>query len=125
MFVKLAVLAAAGALGTLARYGLTGVIHKLKGTAFPWGTLAVNLIGCLIAGFIWTLFEGRKPVDAETRTLILVGFMGAFTTFSAFILDTGHLIRAADWTSAAANISVQNVVGIVALFAGMALGRLF
>ncbi len=125
MFVKLAVLAAAGALGTLARYGLTGAVHKLKGTAFPWGTLAVNLIGCLIAGFIWTLFEGRKPVDAETRTLILVGFMGAFTTFSAFILDTGHLIRAADWTSAAANISVQNVVGIVALFAGMALGRLF
>lgn len=125
MFVKLAVLAAAGALGTLARYGLTGAVHKLKGTAFPWGTLAVNLIGCLIAGFIWTLFEGREPVDAETRTLILVGFMGAFTTFSAFILDTSHLIRAADWTSAAANIAVQNVVGIVALFAGLALGRLF
>jgi fluoride exporter len=125
MFMKLAVLAAAGALGTLARYGLTGAVHKLKGTAFPWGTLIVNLTGCFLAGLLWALFEGRRPVAGEMRTVVLVGFMGAFTTFSAFILDTGHLIRAADWTSAAANITVQNVVGIVALFAGMALGRLF
>ncbi len=121
---KLAWLVLAGALGTLARYGLAGFIHRINGTSFPWGTMVVNLTGCFLAGLLWSLFENRWAVSGETRTIVLVGFMGAFTTFSAFILETGELLRSAEWLHAAANITVQNGLGVVALFIGAALGRL-
>ncbi len=124
MFSKLAYLSLAGALGTLTRYGLAGLVHKINGASFPWGTLAVNLAGCFLAGLLWSLFESRWPVSGQTRVLILVGFMGAFTTFSAFILETGQLMRSAQWVAAAANCMAQNGLGIAALFAGMAVGRM-
>jgi len=120
---KLALLALAGALGTLARYGAAGLVQRIHGTSFPWGTLVVNLTGCFLAGLLWTLFESRWPLSGETRTIILVGFMGAFTTFSAFILESGELLRSAEWMHAAANLAMQNVLGFVALFAGIALAR--
>ena len=121
---KLAWLVLAGALGTLARYGLAGFIHRINGASFPWGTMVVNLTGCFLAGLLWSLFENRWAVSGETRTIVLVGFMGAFTTFSAYILETGELLRSAEWLHAAANITVQNGLGVVALFIGAALGRL-
>jgi len=121
---RLVWLALAGAVGTLARYGLAGLVHRLNGVSFPWGTVVVNISGCFLAGLLWTLFENRWPVAGETRTLVMVGFMGAFTTFSSFILETGELVRAAEWIQAAANLVLQNGVGFVALFLGMALGRM-
>lgn len=124
MTQKLILLALAGALGTLSRYGLAGFVHRFYGSTFPLGTLAVNITGCFIAGLVWTLFESRWPVSGETRTIILIGFMGAFTTFSAMILETSELIRSAEWLFAAANLTLQNGVGFLALFAGAALGRL-
>ncbi|MBN1197320.1 MAG: CrcB family protein [Candidatus Aminicenantes bacterium] len=124
MLHKLAWLAIAGAAGTLARYGLAGFVHRVNGVSFPWGTLVVNLAGCFMAGLFWSLMAGRWPVSGETRTIILVGFMGAFTTFSALILETGELVRAAEWLHAAANLAVQNSVGFAALFLGAALGRM-
>ncbi len=124
MFQKLLLLALAGSLGTLSRYGLAGLAQKVGGSSFPWGTLAVNLTGCFFAGLLWTVFEYRWPVSAETRTIIMVGFFGAFTTFSAFILETGELMRPAEWTFAVANIFMQNGLGLIALFAGAAMGRL-
>lgn len=120
---KIVLLMIAGSVGTLARYGLAGAVHRYAGASFPWGTLAVNLTGCFLAGLLWALFESRWPVHAETRTIVLVGFMGAFTTFSAFILETGELMRSAQWLYAAANLGLQNGLGCVALFLGMALGR--
>ena len=123
MVHKLALLAFAGALGTLARYGTAGVVQRIHGSSFPWGTLAVNSTGCFLAGLLWTLFESRWPVSGETRAVVLVGFMGAFTTFSAFILESGELMRAAEWMSAFANLAMQNIFGFVALFAGIALAR--
>jgi len=125
MIQKFALLALAGALGTLSRYGLVGFVHRINGASFPWGTVAVNLIGCFLAGLLWTLFETRWAVTGETRTLVLVGFMGAFTTFSAMILETGELLRSAEWVFAIANMVIQNGIGFVALFAGVTLGRLF
>jgi len=86
--------------------------------------LTVNLTGCFFAGLLWTLFETRWPVSGETRVIVLVGFMGAFTTFSAMILETGELLRSAQWVYAAANMAMQNGLGFVALFAGVALGRM-
>lgn len=123
MVFKFALLVLAGAAGTVFRYGAAGLVQRFYGTSFPWGTLFVNLAGCFIAGFLWILFENRWPVSGETRTVILVGFIGAFTTFSAFILETGELIRSSEWMQAFANLTMQNVLGILALFVGMALAR--
>jgi len=124
MINKLALLALAGAIGTLLRYGMAGWVQRAHGTSFPWGTLTVNVAGCFLAGFLWTLFESRWPVSGETRTVILVGFMGAFTTFSAFILESGELIRSAEWVYAFSNLAMQNILGFVALFAGIFLARI-
>lgn len=122
--MKLVWLALAGAAGTLARYGLAGWVHRLDGASFPWGTVAVNLTGCFLAGLLWMLFESRWPVSGENRIVVLVGFMGAFTTFSAMILETGQLLRASEWMQAAANLALQNGLGLIALLAGAALGRM-
>ncbi len=124
MVLKLIFLALAGALGTLARYGLAGLAQQIGGSSFPWGTLAVNLAGCFLAGLFWTLFETHLPLSGRTRLILLVGFMGAFTTFSAFILETGELVRASEWSYAALNLGLQNVLGLAALFGGAALARL-
>ena len=123
MIHKFALLALAGALGTLARYGTAGLVQRIHGTSFPWGTLAVNLTGCFLAGLLWTLFENRWPLSGEARTIVLVGFIGAFTTFSAFILESGELLRSAEWFHATVNLAMQNILGFAALFAGVALAR--
>ncbi len=122
---KFVYLVVAGAAGTLARYGLAGLVHRIDGAWFPWGTLTVNLLGCLLAGLGWSLFEDRLAMPAQLRTIVLVGFMGAFTTFSAYILETGQLLRSSQWLAAAANLLLQNILGLVALFGGAALGRMF
>jgi CrcB protein len=124
MFHKVILLALAGATGTLARYGLAGFVHRISGASFPFGTLAVNVIGCFMAGLLWTLFEHRWSVPGETRAILMLGFLGAFTTFSAFILETGELIRSAQFVYAAANVLTQTGLGVIALFAGIVLGRL-
>ena len=123
MVFKFALLVLAGAAGTVFRYGAAGIVQRFYGTSFPWGTMVVNLAGCFIAGFLWILFENRWPVSGETRTVILVGFIGAFTTFSAFILETGELIRSSEWIYALVNLTMQNVLGLLVLFVGMALAR--
>ena len=124
MIQNLACLALAGALGTLARYGLSGFVHRIHSGTFPPATVTINLTGCFLAGLLWALFENRWPVSGETRTLVLVGFLGAFTTFSAMILETGEMLHSAKWLHAAANMAMQNGLGFVALFAGAALGRI-
>ena len=124
MLQKLALLALAGGMGALARYGLSGFVQKISGMSFPWGTVIVNLTGCFLAGLLWSLFENRWNVSGETRTVVLVGFMGAFSTFSTFIFETGDLLRSAQWMYAAANLTIQNGIGLLALFTGMAFGRL-
>jgi CrcB protein len=121
---KLLCLALAGAVGTIARYGLAGLIHWINGVSFPWGTVVVNLTGCFLAGLLWSLFENRWAVFGQSRVLILVGFMGAFTTFSSMILETSELVRSSEWVYAAANVIIQNGLGFVALLIGMTLGRM-
>lgn len=124
MLGKLLLLALAGSLGTLARYGLAGFVHRFDGASFPWGTLTVNVVGCLLAGLLWALFEGRVQVSAQTRVIVMVGFMGAFTTFSTFALETAELVRAAEWARAVGNVLLQNGLGLTAMIVGMTLGRL-
>ncbi len=121
---KIILIAAAGAAGTLARYFLGGLVQRLYGGSFPWGTFAVNISGTFLFGFIWSLAEERLVISGEARAVILVGFMGAFTTFSTFMFETGELMRDSEFALAFGNLALQNVVGIIFLILGLAAGRL-
>ncbi len=123
MVQKLFWLALAGALGTLARYGVAGTAQRVFGGEFPWGTLAANLAGCFLAGLFWSVAESRLSISGQMRTIVLMGFMGAFTTFSAFMLETSELLRDAQWSWALGNIALQNILGLILFFIGLGIGR--
>ncbi len=113
-----------GALGALARYGLGSWVQRALGNAFPWGTLVVNLCGCFLFGIVWALAEERSLISAQTKIILLVGFMGAFTTFSSYAFETVQLIQDSKWMVALFNFSLQNILGFFILFLGIRLGRL-
>ncbi|NLH16043.1 MAG: CrcB family protein [Phycisphaerae bacterium] len=117
-------LCAPGALGTIARYGLGGFVQRISGAGFPWGTVAMNLTGCLLFGLAFSALESRIQVRPEFRTIVFIGFFGAFTTFSSFVAETVSLMDDSQWFYAGANLMGQNVLGIAALLAGLALGRM-
>ncbi|HMP77093.1 MAG TPA: CrcB family protein [Kiritimatiellia bacterium] len=121
--MKLLMLALAGAVGTLARYGMSTAVQRWAGHGFPWGTFAVNALGCLMFGLLWGLFEARQAALGPWRAVVLVGFLGSFTTFSSFAHDSGALLRGGDLPAALLNIAGQNILGLLALFAGLALAR--
>ncbi len=121
---KLLLLALAGAAGTLARYGLGGLVQSWSGKAFGWGTVAVNLLGCLVFGLVWSALEDRWATSGETRAIILIGFMGAFTTFSTYMFETSQLLRDSQYLPALGYFALHNVVGFAALLAGLWLGEL-
>lgn len=123
MIIKIVLIALAGAFGTLSRYFIGGAVHRFAGVSFPWGTLIINLTGCFFVGLLWTLFESRFPVTSQTRTIVLVGFFGAFTTFSTFIFETEQLLSSSQWMYAIFNITLQNIGGIIALFSGVFIAR--
>ncbi len=123
MIQKFLLLIAAGALGTLSRYALAGLVQRTMGSEFPWGTLVVNLLGCFLAGLFWSLAELRLSISGQTRIIVLMGFMGAFTTFSAYILETALLFRDSQWLWGLVNLSAQNACGLVLFFAGVGVGR--
>jgi len=120
---KILLLALAGTCGTLARYWLSGAVQGALGRDLPWGTAAVNLLGCLLFGLVFVLADERQLIRAEFRVVILVGFMGAFTTFSSLVFETGELLRGSQWAYAALNLIGQNILGFAAFYTGAALGR--
>lgn len=124
MLPKLMWLFLAGGLGTLARYGLSGLVQRLSTAELPYGTFAVNAMGCLLFGLVWALADERLIISGETRFLILTGFMGAFTTFSTFAFETGGMLRDSQWWQAAGNVLAHNGVGISAALLGIALAKL-
>jgi CrcB protein len=121
--LKIALIALAGAFGTLCRYWLSGVVYDVLGRDFPWGTWAVNILGCFLFGLVWILSEERGFLSAQARILILTGFMGAFTTFSTFIFESGGILNDGQWLKLALNLGGQNLVGFMALYLGTGLGR--
>lgn len=125
MWQRLLWITLAGAVGTLSRYGLSGLVQRLCGERFPWGTLAVNGLGCFLFGMVWALAEERLVISGDTRFIVLTGFMGAFTTFSTFTFETGTFLRASEWLLAATNLFGQNVLGLICVFLGFAASRLF
>ncbi len=123
VLIRLLLLAVAGAAGTLARYGLAHLVQESSGSQFPFGTLAVNALGCLVFGFIWSLAEDQNVLSQELRLFLLVGFLGAFTTFSTFAADSGLLLKDGAWLAATGNILLNNGVGLLCAFLGMGAGR--
>jgi CrcB protein len=120
---KIVYLAIAGALGTLSRYGLSGLVHRLVSTTFPLGTAVVNILGCLLFGLLWAVIELRLNIPVQLRIVIFLGFFGAFTTFSSFAFETAQLIDDSQWFWAAANVLLQNSLGLLAMMAGLIVGK--
>ena len=113
----------AGACGTLARYGLAGVVQRWFGSGFPWATAAVNVIGCFLFGVVWALAADHGVIDAQLRAVILVGFMGAFTTFSTFGYESVTLAREGEMLASLANIVIQVVAGVLLVWLGYGLTK--
>jgi CrcB protein len=121
---KILLIAIAGACGTLCRYWLSGAVYATLGRDFPWGTWAVNILGSFLFGLVWMMSEERGLIPGPARIVILAGFMGAFTTFSTFMFESGEILRDGQWLKLALNIGGQNTVGFMALFLGSTLGRI-
>lgn len=113
----------AGALGAAARYGVDGLVSGRGSAQFPWGTFVVNLSGAFVLGLVFTLTTERLVVDATVRTALTVGFIGSYTTFSTWVLETVQLGQSGSYALAAVNAAGSVVGGLVALLAGVALGR--
>ena len=100
------------------RFSASGVVQRLTEDAFPVGTLAVNVTGCLLIGFLGALFAGPALVRDEVRLFFLTGFLGGFTTFSTFGFETLALLDDGEWARATANVVLSNGLGLLAVWLG-------
>ena len=116
-------IALAGSLGALARYGLEGVVGQHAPGAFPWGTFAVNVSGSFALGLIFTLLTERFAVDPWLRSSLTIGFLGAYTTFSTFSLETYRLLADGARALAFANAVGSLAAGLVAVYLGVVAAR--
>ena len=115
---KVLLVGVGGFLGSIARYLVSGYIQDRTGELFPFGTLAVNVIGCFVIGGLSELVEARAFLSPETRALMVVGVLGGFTTFSAFGNETVNLLRDGEWAFAAMNLLTHAVLAIGAVWVG-------
>lgn len=116
--MTLAYVALGGALGAVARYGLSGWVHARLGETFPWGTLVVNLLGCLLLGAAvrWLQVSAAHP---SVRPFLLIGLLGAFTTFSTFSYEAVALLQEGQWARATLYVGGSVAIGLLALLIGM------
>jgi CrcB protein len=114
-----------GGLGSILRYGLGGLIGRMKaGWTFPLETLLINVVGCLVIGLLSGLSESRGVFSGTTRAFLFIGLLGGFTTFSTFGYETFQLMRDGQWSVAGTSVTLQLVLGIGGVWAGTALSRL-
>ncbi len=107
------------------RYLLGGWVHRvLNNPWFPYGTLAVNVLGCLMIGFLGGLAEERQIFNPEARLFFLLGVLGGFTTFSSFAYETSALANDGQFIAASINVALQIMLGLVAVWTGSVLARL-
>lgn len=116
-------IAAGGAVGAVLRFLMSNGIYGLLGRGFPYGTLAVNVLGSLLMGFLYILFLERVTTGPELRAALLVGLLGAFTTFSTFSIETLNLIEQADYMKALLNMVASVAACVLAAWLGLTLGR--
>jgi CrcB protein len=112
-------IAGGGALGALLRFWVSGWTYGLLGRGFPWGTLAVNLIGSLIMGLAYALLVERLALASEWRAFLMVGFLGAFTTFSTFSIETLTLMEDGELLKAMLNAVISVILCITAAWIGL------
>jgi CrcB protein len=106
-------------LGGILRYGLSTWVHRvLDNPWFPYGTLTVNVVGCLVIGFLAGLAETRIALTSETRLFLFVGILGGFTTFSSFAFETFSLARDTQNIAALINVGLQLILGLLAVWSG-------
>lgn len=115
--------AVAGALGALARYGLGGWLANRFPSSFPVETLVINVSGSLVLGFLFVLLTERFLPHPALRTALTVGFLGAYTTFSTFSLETFHLIEDGAVGLALGNVLASVAAGLAAVYLGVVVGR--
>ncbi len=113
-----------GALGAITRFFLAGWVQKKVGFAFPVGTLTVNVLGSFIIGFFISFFLEYLALPPQYRALVVVGFLGALTTFSSFSYETVSLLLEGEITKAIAYVALTNLLCFIATFSGIILGRL-
>jgi CrcB protein len=120
-------IALGGALGTTARYWLSGVVARSIGETFPWGTLVINVTGSFVIGFFGALTgpDGRVFVGSTARQFVMIGMCGGYTTFSSFSLQTLNLMNDGEWLRAGANIGLSVLLCMFAVWVGVVLAGLF
>jgi len=113
-------IAIGGALGSVARFWCSGVVARMVGETFPWGTIIVNVSGSFIIGFAATAMgpDGRMFVGTTARQFVMVGLCGGYTTFSSFSLQTLNLLQDGEWVGAMANIGLSVILCLLAVWAG-------
>ena len=116
-------IAVAGALGALSRYGASLLAVKLLGAGFPFGTLIVNVVGCLLLGFLAQLGLTNPALSKNVQLALGTGFLGSFTTFSTFGVETVTLLQDGAYGPAFLNVALNVVVGLLCAAAGMAAAR--
>jgi CrcB protein len=113
-----------GAAGTLARYGLQGLVQHRAGSSFPTGTLVVNILGCLVMGVVTQFGLHHLSLSPDWRVGLSVGFLGAFTTFSTFGLETVRLLEDGEWMRSVLYVGCSVVGGLLAIVGGMRIADL-
>ena len=123
MLKQLVMIAGGGAVGAVMRFLVSTGVHRVAGRDFPYGTLSVNVIGSLLIGFLYIYLIERTSLGAEWRALLIIGFLGAFTTFSTFSMETLNLIENSELVKAASNILLSVVLCLFATWVGVLVGR--
>jgi CrcB protein len=123
MVKNLVFIALGGSVGAVLRYLLADVTQRLSGSEFPSGTLLVNLTGCLVIGFLASLFAGPVVVRDEVRLGLLVGLLGGFTTFSSYGLETLAMLDDRAFTDFILNIALSNTLGLAGVWLGQRLAE--
>ncbi|OWV70936.1 protein CrcB [Rhizobium sp. R634] len=121
--IQALLVAVGGAIGSVLRYYVGRWALKLMGPAFPWGTLAVNVVGCFVIGVFAELIARKFNASTELRLLLITGFLGGFTTFSAFSLDAISLFEGGEAVAGGIYIAASVGLSMAAVFAGLAIMR--
>ncbi len=120
---QLLAIAGGGALGAVMRFLVSSGVYRVLGKEFPYGTLTVNMLGSFFMGLCFILMVERNLVSMEWRSIIMVGFLGAFTTFSTFSMETLSLLESGELTRALLNILLSVTLCLVATWIGLTIGR--
>ena len=121
--LQLLVIGCGGAVGAMMRYGLGLRVTLLAGSAFPWGTLLVNIVGCFLAGLLFALAVTRIPLSDLLRNGLQIGLLGGFTTFSAFSIDAITLFDQGLWLRGLLYIVTSVIMSLLGAYLGMSVGR--